>query len=94
MWEILRGYEFPPPPPPPILKKKVGVQFMFTRYECCVQMDGTLSDWFEVKTGVRQDVLSPFLFLFVMDWVMRKASANGNGISWAQYKEKTVGSYL
>ena len=46
--------------------------------------NGQLSEWFTVQTGVRQGcVISPLLFLVVVDWCMRSTLGNGNtGIRW------------
>nr|KAG5700793.1 hypothetical protein BaRGS_034996 [Batillaria attramentaria] len=39
---------------------------------CRIAHAGQLSESFEVKTGVRQGcLLSPFLFLLVIDWIMK-----------------------
>ena len=40
--------------------------------------------WFDIKTGVKQGCnMSGFLFLIIMDWVMRRTVGNGeNGIRW------------
>ena len=83
MWAILREYGFP--------EKIINViKCLYAGSECCVPVDGAISDWFEVKTGVRQgDVLSPFLFSIVIDWVMRRASRNGEGISWINERNLT-----
>lgn len=42
------------------------------------------SDWFEIKTGVKQGCnMSGFLFLVALDWVMRKTAEDGErGIRW------------
>lgn len=48
-------------------------------------IDGSgVYDWFENKTGVKQGCCtSGFLFLLVVDWVLRKATEYGNtGIRW------------
>ncbi|XP_055997824.1 uncharacterized protein LOC130047237 [Ostrea edulis] len=45
---------------------------------------GQMSESFEVKTGVRQGcLLSSFLFLLVIDWIMRTTTSDrNNGIQW------------
>ncbi|KAK4296122.1 hypothetical protein Pmani_031359 [Petrolisthes manimaculis] len=51
---------------------------------CKVMVDGSLSDAFEVKSGVIQGgILSPLLFIMVIDYVMRKVAEETNaGIVW------------
>ena len=53
---------------------------------CKVMVDGCLSDSFEVKSGVIQGgILSPLLFVLVMDFVMRKVKAETEaGIIWGE----------
>ena len=48
-----------------------------------VDSDGR-KEWFEVKLGVKQGCsMSGFLFLLVIDWVIRKTVAHaGTGIRW------------
>ena len=77
LWNILRSYGFP--------SKVINIlSSMYANNRCCVRHGGQHSDWFRVKSGVRQGcVISPLLFNIVMDWVMRKAtSERPRGISW------------
>ena len=49
------------------------------KLRCCVFNRTVLdeeSEWFKVKTGVKQgDVMSGFIFLMVVDWIMRSTTA-------------------
>ena len=53
-------------------------------FKCAVEDQGKIREWFDMKTGVKQGCnMSGFLFLVVMDWVMRSAVGGGeNGIRW------------
>ena len=43
-----------------------------------------ISDWFKIKSGVKQGcVISGFLLLLAMNWIMRKTTADKRrGIQW------------
>jgi len=77
MWNILQHYGVP--------ERLIQIiQELYNGYTCQVIHDGKLSDSFPVTTGVRQGcLLSPLLFLVVLDWVTRTAYASaGKGIQW------------
>ena len=81
LWRILRHYGIP--------QKLINIiicQYKGSR--CRVIHGGGLTDPFDVKTGTRQGcMLSPFLFLLVIDWVTRQ-SLHGyrTGIHWISGK--------
>ena len=77
LWKVLRHYGVP----------KTIVNMIKNSYEgmsCRVIHEGQLTKNFEVRTGVRQGcLLSPFLFILVIDWVMKTATKEKrNGIQW------------
>nr|KAG5686358.1 hypothetical protein BaRGS_026819 [Batillaria attramentaria] len=77
IWTILRHYGVP--------EKMVDIiKQLYNGFFCKVIHNGKLSDEFQVTTGVRQGcLLSPLLFLVVLDWVTRTAYASsGRGIQW------------
>ena len=76
IWNILRSYGIP--------EKIVRlIKLFYTKFECCIDLNTELSDWFEVNTGVRQGcIISPILFLITIDWVMRQANRNTQGLKW------------
>ena len=77
LWKILTSYGIPHK----IIKM---VQILYKDSECAVLEEGEESDWFKVKTGVKQgDVMSGFIFLIVVDWIMRRSTeGNNTGIRW------------
>ena len=67
------------------LKKIISIiTNLYNNSRCAVRTDGVMGDWFQIVTGVRQGcILSPLLFLLVMDWVLKRATYNCNcGIQW------------
>ena len=50
---------------------------IFEDFECAVIDGSETSDWCKIKFGVKQGcVLSGFLFLLALDWIMRKVTAD------------------
>ena len=80
LWSILRSYGFP--------EKVINIlSSMYADNRCCVRHGGLHSEWFQVKSGVRQGcVISPLLFLVAIDWVMKRATADkARGITWKAF---------
>ncbi len=75
LWKILRHYGIP--------HKIINIiKSMYEGGGGKVMFKGKLSDLFEIKTGVRQGcLLSPFLFLLAIDWIMKQCEAK-DGIQW------------
>ena len=77
LWKIMKAYGIP--------QKIINmVRLLYEDVECAVMDEGKESTWFKVKTGVKQGcVLSGFLFLLVIDWIMREVTSdNKNGLRW------------
>ena len=60
------------------------VQLLYQDSECAVLDGGQTSEWFKVETGVKQGcVMSGFLFLLAIDWIMCETTKQANtGIRW------------
>nr|KAG5686528.1 hypothetical protein BaRGS_012209 [Batillaria attramentaria] len=73
LWRLLRHYAVP--------GKIISlIRCTYQDMSCRIAHAGQLPESFEVKTGVRQGcLLSPFLFLLVIDWIMKTTTA---GIQW------------
>ena len=56
---------------------------------CKIAHAGQLSESLEVKTGVCQGcLLSPFLFLLVIDWIVKTTTTGrNNGIQWTPWMQ-------
>ena len=58
-------------------------QALYHQSSSCVTEGGRYSSWFEVKSGVRQGcVLSGFIFVLIMDWVMWHTNDRRRGLRW------------
>ena len=76
LWNILGHYGIP----------KIFINIIRKMYEgstSCVVEGGKTTEWFEVKTGVKQGcVMSGFLFITIIDWIMRNTNVKSRGIRW------------
>ena len=82
MWKLLRHYGVP--------EKIISlIRCIFQDMSCKIAHAGQLSESFEVKTGVWQGcLLSPFLFLLVIDWIMKTTTTGrNNGIQWTLWTQ-------
>jgi hypothetical protein len=82
LWKLLKHYGIPD-------KLIYIIKNSYQETSCRVSHAGQLSESFEVKTGVRQGcLLSPFLFLLAIDWILKTTTANkNNGIQWTLWKQ-------
>ena len=76
LWQIIEIYGIP--------KKIINiVKEMYTHAQCMIKMENTLTQNFNIPTGVRQGcVLSPLLFNLAMNFVLRNTKKLNNGINW------------
>ena len=77
LWVIMQKYGIP--------EKIIRiVKLFYEDFQCAVEDQGETSEWFGINTGVKQGCnMSGFLFLLVIDWVLRKTVGEGeNGIRW------------
>ena len=82
MWKLLRHYGVP--------EKIISlIWYTFQVMSCRIAHAGQLSESFKVKTGVWQGcLLSPFLFLLVIDWIMKTTTTGmNNGIQWTLWTQ-------
>ena len=77
MWKLLRHCGVP-------VKIISLIRCTFQNMSCRIAHAGQVSESSEEKTGVRQGCwLSPFLFLLVIDWIMKTTTTGrNNGIQW------------
>ncbi|KAL8622673.1 hypothetical protein ACOMHN_009307 [Nucella lapillus] len=82
IWKLMQHYGFP-------LKYIAIIQQLYEDATCQVIHEGKLTDPFQVQTGVRQGcLLSPTIFLMVVDWIMRQSTAGQKtGIQWTFTKQ-------
>ena len=76
LWKILRSYGIP-------VKLVTIISKFYENFEACVAVDNKTTEFFKIGTGVRQGcILSPILFLLVIDWVMRKTNNQPRGLNF------------
>nr|KAG5689679.1 hypothetical protein BaRGS_006304 [Batillaria attramentaria] len=82
IWKLMSHYGFPP-------KFVSIIRQLYEDATCQVIHNGKLTEPFTVRTGVRQGcILSPTIFLMVVDWVMRQATdSKRTGIQWTFSKQ-------
>ncbi|KAK7107318.1 hypothetical protein V1264_015265 [Littorina saxatilis] len=82
LWKLLRHYGVP---------EKITniIKKSYEKMTCRIVHGRQLTDAFEVRTGVRQGcLLSPFLFLLAIDWVMKTSTdQKRNGIQWTLWTQ-------
>jgi len=82
LWRILEVYGIPP--------EYIKIfQDLYENSSCCIKMQDTNNKYFQIATGARQGcILSPFLFLMVIDFIMKKAVDNcRQGLCWQQHAQ-------
>ena len=82
LWKIMRHYGIPD-------KLVTMVKELYEGSSCRVLHEGQLTDSFNIVTGVKQGcLLSPFLFILAVDWLMRETtSGRCNGIQWTLWTQ-------
>ena len=78
LWKILRSYGIPE-------KLITMITKFYENFQACVSVgNNKISDFFNISTGVRQGcILSPILFILVIDWVMKKTTEDKKrGLQW------------
>ena len=82
LWRLLRHYGVPE-------KITSIIKNSYEGLNCRVIYRGQPTEAFQVQTGVRQGcLLSPFLFLLAIDWVMKTSTAEKrNGIQWTLWSQ-------
>jgi hypothetical protein len=79
MWNAMRLFGLP---------EKISrlIQEMHKNYTCQVEHNGKFSEPIIVESGVKQGcLLTPILFLMVLDIMMTKAMNRKKGIRWGPY---------
>ena len=77
LWKIMESYGIP--------EKLIKIiKALYKDTKVAVIHNGNKTDWFDIQSGVKQGcVMSGFLFLLVVDWVMRRTTEDKpRGLKW------------
>ena len=76
LWKIMANYGIP--------DKLINlIKSMYKDSGGQILHKGKLTDFFSIVTGVRQGCLiSPFLFLLAIDWILIRSTGDNTGIQW------------
>ena len=79
LWMIMDQYGIPQK-----IINIVEALYTYDGFECAFVEEEATSEWFELTTGVKQGcTMSGFLFLRIIDWVMRHTvKEEGTGLRW------------
>ena len=78
LWRVSKYYGVPEKPVSMIIS-------LYEETECCVKTENGTTRFFKIMSGVRQGcVLSPFLFVIIMDYILRRNSGYGVKVSSKQ----------
>ena len=68
LWKILKLYGIP--------DKYINIfRALYRNTRCCAKTANGVTEMFDILTGVRQGcILSPFVFLIIIDFIMRKTT--------------------
>ena len=79
LWQILRIYGIP--------EKYTNIfKSLYEDTQCCIKVNSGFTEFFKIETGVQQgDLPSPFFFLLVIDFVLKKTTeGTDHGIDWKE----------
>lgn len=81
LWKIVQSYGVP--------LKMTALMMFYHQFKCSVIVDGNLTEWFPVESGVWQGcIISPILFLIAIDWTMQKTiSDKSRGMQWTLFTQ-------
>lgn len=81
MWKILRQYGLP--------TKIINlIKLFYDGYKARLEHEGAITEEIAIESGVKQGcILSPTLFLILVDWIMRKVTDDRTGIRWNLFNQ-------